>query len=164
MIKITQLNETFIDDYEQLVNSKEVHAMTEPNEEFNTFDKVKLLQWLSSLEGAKNRADFAILNEKEEFVGEVVLNEIIDSTANIRIAILPKFFNKGFGTKAMLMAIEYGFKNLNLEKITLGVYNINPRGIRVYEKCGFKVESNDKNDSDIYEIKMSINKNDFKKS
>jgi len=73
-------------------------------------------------------------------VGEVVINNIDhdNHSANIRISLFSEHdFNKGYGTEAMRLMVDYGFKTLNLHRIELGVYAFNPRAIRVYEKIGF---------------------------
>jgi len=45
---------------------------------------------------------------------------------------------------------------MKLKKITLDVYTINPRGIRVYEKCGFKEVSRRDEPGGITEIRMEV--------
>jgi RimJ/RimL family protein N-acetyltransferase len=40
----------------------------------------------------------------------------------------------------MRLMVRYGFTELNLHRISLTVFEHNPRGIRSYEKCGFKHE------------------------
>lgn len=50
------------------------------------------------------------------------------------------FWGKGYGSDAMRLMLRYGFTELNLHRISLTVYAYNPRGIRSYEKCGFKHE------------------------
>lgn len=45
---------------------------------------------------------------------------------------------KGYGTEAMNLLLEFGFNVRNLHSIRLRVYSFNERGIRSYEKCGFK--------------------------
>ena len=52
----------------------------------------------------------------------------------------PDYWGKGYGTEAMLLILKFGFADLNLHRIQLGVYEYNKRAIRSYEKCGFKVE------------------------
>ena len=52
----------------------------------------------------------------------------------------PDFWSKGYGTDAMRVMLRYGFTELNLHRISLTVFEVNPRGIRSYEKCGFKHE------------------------
>jgi RimJ/RimL family protein N-acetyltransferase len=52
----------------------------------------------------------------------------------------PDFWSKGYGSDAMCLMLRYGFTELNLHRISLTVFEQNPRGIRSYEKCGFKHE------------------------
>ncbi len=64
-----------------------------------------------------------------------------DRNAEIGIFIGEKqFWNQGFGTEAMRLMLQHGFGSLNFERIYLCVYETNPRGMRSYEKNGFKEE------------------------
>jgi len=49
------------------------------------------------------------------------------------------FWNKGYGTEALSLLLDFGFKVLNLHNISLRVVSFNPRAIKVYEKIGFKI-------------------------
>ncbi len=49
-------------------------------------------------------------------------------------------WDKGHGTEATRLMVEYAFLSLNLNRVWLHVYEDNPRGIRAYEKVGFKKE------------------------
>lgn len=46
----------------------------------------------------------------------------------------------GYGTDAMQLILRYAFTELNLHRVSLDVFDYNPRAIRSYEKAGFKVE------------------------
>jgi len=46
----------------------------------------------------------------------------------------------GYGTDAMLIVVRYAFTELNLRRVSLGVFAHNPRAIRSYEKAGFRRE------------------------
>lgn len=48
--------------------------------------------------------------------------------------------NKGYGTEAARLVVDYGFAKLNLETIYLGVNTENVGAVRSYEKAGFKRE------------------------
>ena len=50
-----------------------------------------------------------------------------------------KFWNRGYGTEALRLLLDYGFKALNLHNIMLKVYSFNERAIKCYEKTGFKI-------------------------
>lgn len=49
-------------------------------------------------------------------------------------------WGKGYGTDAMNVALRYAFTELNLRRVTLNVFEYNPRAIRSYEKTGFQHE------------------------
>lgn len=49
-------------------------------------------------------------------------------------------WGKGYGTDAMRVILRYAFQELNLHRVTLDVFEYNPRAIRSYEKAGFKIE------------------------
>ena len=52
----------------------------------------------------------------------------------------PDYWGKGYGSDAMEIILRYGFQELNLHRISLDVFEYNPRAIRSYEKVGFKIE------------------------
>lgn len=90
---------------------------------------------------AKDRVDYAItLKDDPAFIGEVVLNniQVEERSASFRIALAGKeYFNKGYGTEAMMLILKHGFETLGLHRIGLDVYDFNPRALHVYEKVGF---------------------------
>jgi RimJ/RimL family protein N-acetyltransferase len=49
-------------------------------------------------------------------------------------------WGKGYGTDAMRLMLRYAFTELNLRRVTLIVFEYNPRAIRSYEKAGFVME------------------------
>ncbi|HET7087605.1 MAG TPA: GNAT family protein [Anaerolineae bacterium] len=55
-----------------------------------------------------------------------------------------EYWGKGYGTDAMRVVLRYAFAELNLHRVTLGVFEYNARAIRSYEKAGFVVEGRSK--------------------
>jgi RimJ/RimL family protein N-acetyltransferase len=49
-------------------------------------------------------------------------------------------WGKGYGTDAMNILLRYGFNELGLWRVSLGVFEYNPRAVRSYEKAGFQHE------------------------
>jgi RimJ/RimL family protein N-acetyltransferase len=49
-------------------------------------------------------------------------------------------WGRGYGTDAMRLLMRFGFAELNLERLTLGVFAYNERAQRSYIKAGFAVE------------------------
>lgn len=108
-----------------------------------TFTMEQIEAYIERNSTDESRAGWVICLPDDSLVGEVVINQIDEDnrSANIRIALFDsKYFGQGYGSEAMRLAINYGFKTLNLHRISLGVYDFNPRAIHVYEKIGFKRE------------------------
>lgn len=47
-------------------------------------------------------------------------------------------WDRGYGTEATTLTLDYGFNALNLHTILLRVFSYNERAIKVYERAGFK--------------------------
>lgn len=71
------------------------------------------------------------------FVGLDAINWISgDSWVGIGIG-ERDYWGKGYGTDAMQVILRYAFCQLNLHRVSLSVFDYNPRAIRSYEKAGF---------------------------
>lgn len=63
-------------------------------------------------------------------------------SAGFGIAVGEKsFWGRGLGTDATRTIVDFGFRDLELERIWLHVHAYNPRGHRAYAKVGFAVEA-----------------------
>jgi len=49
-------------------------------------------------------------------------------------------WSKGYGTDMMKVLLRFAFTEINLWRVSLGVFEYNPRAIRSYEKAGFHHE------------------------
>jgi RimJ/RimL family protein N-acetyltransferase len=79
--------------------------------------------------------------EKNELTGNCGFLDIdhLNQTAEVGIFIGNKnYWNKGYGTEALTLLMDYGFKALNLHNIQLRLYGYNKRAKKCYEKIGFK--------------------------
>ena len=83
--------------------------------------------------------------EDERLIGMTALWHAFNPhhTAFVSIGIGEReFWGKGYGTEAMNLVLEFGFGELNLHRVNLVTFEINPRSIRSYEKVGFVHEGN----------------------
>lgn len=89
----------------------------------------------------KNDVVFAIVDKETDIhIGNVGLYVInwISRSAEFRIIIGEKeYWNKGHGTEATQLAVQYGFERLNLNKVWLGVNAEHKGAIKSYENVGF---------------------------
>src|ERR1700674_2530281 len=51
-----------------------------------------------------------------------------------------EYRSQGYGTDSMLTLLRFAFYQMNLNKVALGVFEINLRAMAVYKKCGFVEE------------------------
>ena len=49
-------------------------------------------------------------------------------------------WGRGYGTDAMRLIVQYGFIELNLQRVSLALHSYNDRALKSYKKVGFKVE------------------------
>lgn len=83
------------------------------------------------------------LKDSDRLIGGTGLRDIDfkDRHAGFGITIgEPQEWGKGYGTEATRLMVEHAFLTLNLNRVWLRVYEYNQRGIRAYEKVGFRRE------------------------
>jgi RimJ/RimL family protein N-acetyltransferase len=56
-----------------------------------------------------------------------------------------EYWSKGYGTDVMNVLLRFAFTEINLRRISLTVFEYNPRAIRSYEKAGFRHEGHLRN-------------------
>ena len=84
-----------------------------------------------------------VLKDGDRHIGGAGINDIqaVHRVATYGIVIGEKdCWSKGYGSEVTGMVVRHGFSTLNLNRISLNVYDFNTRAIRVYEKAGFKRE------------------------
>jgi RimJ/RimL family protein N-acetyltransferase len=78
--------------------------------------------------------------EEDKLIGGMFL-EVVDwagRDSSVAIFIGERdYWGKGYGSDAMWLLLQYAFLELNLRRVSLGVFEYNTRAIRSYEKVGF---------------------------
>jgi RimJ/RimL family protein N-acetyltransferase len=123
--------------YATWLNDLEVTTFTKLAPQSITIEKEKEI--LSSLSKFHN---YSIVDKQnDQLIGSCGLLDIDDIHKSAEIGIIigdKNYWNKGYGTEALSLLIDYSYKFLNLYNILLRVYSINEKAIRCYEKIGFK--------------------------
>jgi len=142
-ILLSPLTEADIsDDYISWFNDREVcrdnsHAVFP-----NTYKKTAA--YLKSIENSKTDFVFSIRWKKNKLhIGNVSLQNInwVNRSAEIAIIIGNKnYWNKGVGSEAYQLILDYGFGTLNLNRIASGQTITNKGMIKVCKKNGMKRE------------------------
>ncbi|NYE00981.1 RimJ/RimL family protein N-acetyltransferase [Kineosphaera limosa] len=89
---------------------------------------------------ADDRLVLAVIdNSSGTLVGEVVLNDWDhgNRACGFRTLLGAAGRGRGLGTEATRLIVEHGLTTMGLHRITLEVYDFNPRARHVYEKVGF---------------------------
>jgi len=127
------------------------------NEEINQFllvgrtpfNRIREEEWLRSLyKDQRNIVLAIVLKENDEHIGNVGIHFIswVDRYGILGIMIgEKKHWDKGYGTEATRLMVNYAFNTLNLKRVELSVFEFNERAIKCYLKAGFKEEGRLKN-------------------
>lgn len=106
----------------------------------------KIKEWFEKQaeEGMKpERYSFTVRTlEEDRFIGFLsVWVDLIHREAWVGLGIGERdFWSKGYGTDMMKLSQRYVFAELCMERLSLGLHEYNPRALRSYEKCGFRLE------------------------
>ena len=79
--------------------------------------------------------------DTKEFLGHVSIYNQRNRARSADLGIMiynKENWDKGYGTDAMRVILDFGFNYQNLHRIELSVYPSNKRAIHVYKKLGFK--------------------------
>lgn len=57
-----------------------------------------------------------------------------------------EYWGKGYGTEAMKLGVQYAFVELAAQRVSLGLFEYNPRALKSYEKAGFRLEGRTRGD------------------
>lgn len=78
----------------------------------------------------------------DRLIGEVSIHpQWVDADAWVGIGLGERdHWGRGYGTDAMRLIVQYGFIELNLQRVSLALHSYNERALKSYEKAGFKVE------------------------
>lgn len=114
---------------------------------------------------------FAIeLKADGTYIGGCSINKISAKNRNAILGVLigKPFWNKGYGTDAMSLLVDFCFLEVNLYKVKLRVISYNKRAMRCYEKVGFRTEGVMKDEIYRYgkfhdDIAMAIFRADWEK-
>ncbi|HBV15510.1 GNAT family N-acetyltransferase [Chryseobacterium carnipullorum] len=84
---------------------------------------------------------FAIRDKEGQMIGAIGLHDREDDKAELGYWMGIPFWNKGYITEAALALIEFGFRELEVNKIYATYFLHNPASGRIMEKIGMKEEA-----------------------
>ncbi|WP_349409884.1 GNAT family protein [Pseudalkalibacillus sp. SCS-8] len=136
----------------------------------SVFSRKVVYDWFERVSTDSSRIDLLIcMQDTDQVIGDISMLEIDHQNRNaeMRVSIFDQaFWGNGYGTEAMALFVNYGFKMLNLHRISLDVFAYNERAIKSYQKLGF-VQEGIKRDQLFYDgeyhdsIMMSVLADEF---
>lgn len=111
---------------------------------FRPWNELREREWFQGLYKDEHNIGLAIaLKENDKHIGNIGLHGLDWKNREAELGIMigeKDEWDKGYGSEAISLMLEYGFERLNLHRIYLRVYEHNPRAQRCYEKAGFRRE------------------------
>jgi RimJ/RimL family protein N-acetyltransferase len=104
------------------------------------YDVTDAERWRTAMEKDARSFLWAIETKSGRHIGDVDLHGIdrVRGVSKLTILIGDKlFWNKGYGSDAVSLVLDHAFSDLDMDSVSLKVFNFNKRGLRCYEKCGF---------------------------
>lgn len=98
--------------------------------------------WFNAYKKNKHKIFFTIYSDKTP-IGFMGLSNISATNKNADLFIAigeDDYRGKGFGKSGLEWLIDYAFQKLKLNKVNLGVIDDNIPAIKLYEKVGFRIE------------------------
>ncbi len=169
-VRIRELRKEDSQKYFEWINKRELVIF---NSTYSPISEWNHNSWFDSVTKNNKIKIFSIVvdndSTEEMLIGSCSLRNIdtLNQNAELQIRIGEESYqNRGIGIKVIQMLVEFGFRDLNLNRIYLDVFQNNKRAIKTYAKCGFieegvKRESEFINGEFINIIQMSILSKEF---
>ena len=107
------------------------------------FTRPQIDEWAGSRSIVDDRLDLAVTDTATgAWAGELAINDWDEEnqSCGFRISLDASFRNRGYGTEATRLIVDYAFAQLPIHRIGLEVFAFNPRAIASYKKVGFRRE------------------------
>ena len=137
----------------------------------NMEDYVEYLRFMNNQWQLNQDFTYTILTKEEEIVGQVSLynTSFTHQRAEVGVWIGRPFQHQGYGTKALALILEYGFKILHFNRFQAHIFTENLYSQQLFEKLGFQQEGlhrqyvkKDSRFLDVYEY--ALLKNNWQKN
>lgn len=140
---LRELRKSEMEIVKQGINDKEVRYFL--SDQILPYKYEDEISWYDGVSGNTLKGYNFAIEDKEtgKYIGACGVNELKDIARVATIGILifdKKYWNRGYGTDALNVLIDFLFNQVNMNKISLKVYSFNERAKASYRKCGFVEE------------------------
>lgn len=131
------------DDAPLLFNWQNTLPLAHANGAYRPMDQLKFDAWFNA-GSDPTRTVFAVRQVPGlRLLGFVQLTNILPHVGCAELGVMigaEADRNKGHGQAAVRLAVDYAWRELNLQRIGLYVVGDNPRAVRAYAQAGFEIE------------------------
>lgn len=119
--------------------------------DFSHFTEDKIKHFIDQAQDFTSHRHYAIVDEKDEYLGTISLKEIdsINMKAEYAIVLRRKVIGTSIASDATHQILNIAFNELMLNKVYLNVLAMNKRANRFYQKFGFVYEGTFRQDIKI---------------
>lgn len=103
----------------------------------------ELERWYESVLGAADLQIFSIKLADHTYVGNIELRTIDQRSGKAEVGVIVgsrDHWGRGLGRQAIEAVAAYAFRELRLHRLYARVLSLNPRALKVFERCGFRAE------------------------
>lgn len=125
----------------QWLNTPEITAS---NGSFRPTDGMDFTSWFQNIGKDRSRIYFAVRKAGDpRLLGYLTILNIHQAFRSAEMGVTigaPADRGLGYGRESMSLGLDYCWKSLDLERVTLRIYGDNPAAIRCYQRAGFVLE------------------------
>ncbi|KAH0832161.1 acyl-CoA N-acyltransferase [Lanmaoa asiatica] len=129
--------EADLDDLMLLWNDPRIQSLMTTGEVASRTPQQQLKKRLREQMGSAVFGTIVRRRDTGEFMGQVVIHvlERKNRDGTYGICLLPRFWNCGYGSEATAFVVDYAFRWIGLQRLSLTVFACNERAVAVYEKA-----------------------------
>jgi len=142
-IYFRKMTEEDVPVYHKWRNDPEVMRTTSPYLDVYTLAETRAFVEQVILGSGTSKSYMIIEKETQMPIGITSLIHIDPKNRNAECIIdigEKEYWGKGYGTEALSLLLDYAFSEMNLHRVSLGVFAFNLKAISLYKKIGFKQE------------------------
>jgi len=138
-VEIRKFSLRYAKDFKLIIDNKEIKWHGKYLSHSYPLNKIK--KYIRHQLKIKNYIEFAILMDNK-FVGTICIENIdnVNKKASIGYWVAKSYRNRGIATRAVKLAVRYGFSKLKLKRIYAKVNEDNVQSRGVLEDAGFERE------------------------
>ncbi|MBL75327.1 MAG: hypothetical protein CL763_00120 [Chloroflexi bacterium] len=131
------------EDLRQIIQWRNESKIMRFNTQFFLLNMEYQKKWFKEITQKNSKSKMFVFKYDDEIVGigGLIHHDFQNKSADIAIILGEKRIRgKGFGTRALEMLVDYGFKRMKLHRIGADIFEYNKISLRLFEKLEFKKE------------------------